>query len=119
MRQSEDTRSQAQTGRKRHGDRQRGGAISNPAESPAAQTAVGKTPAAALRSIASFFFFQPAAGERGTPAETIPSAAVHDTAVRTAEARPTESTAAETLAAPHPHPKRKPANHQHPERDYC
>ena len=66
-----------------------------------------------------FFFFQPAAGERGTPAETIPSAAVHDTAVRAAEARPTESAAAETLAAPHPHPKRKPTNHQHPERDYC
>ena len=73
-----------------------GGAVSNPTENPAAQTPVGKTPSAAPRSIASFF--HPVPGERGA-AGTTPSAAAHDTA-RTAEARPTVSTAAENSTAP-------------------
>lgn len=74
-----------------------GRALSNPAECPAAQTAVGKTPAAAPRSIASFF--QRAKGECGAPAGTTSSTVVHD-AVRTAEARPSGSTAAGTPTRP-------------------
>ena len=55
--------------------------MNTPAESTAAQTAVGQTPAAAPRSITSFFSVQghqSASGESVAPAET-PSAAVHDT----------------------------------------